>query len=1339
MNQIIKLVGDIHMDILDLTTPRLIEFFKWSVDNHPNNIAIICDCQSLSYQELEGRTNQLANYLIHQGIKETDHVGIFLERSIESYIAILAVMKTGATYVPIETEYPDERVNYILADLPFAAIITTSSQFARNKTIRFPHTIVLDDLESFISQQTKERPLLTMTNALCYVIYTSGSTGKPKGVEITHSSICHYVTTASKLYQMTPEDRIYQGFSLAFDASLEELWMAFANGATLVACTSKDTRSGVNLIDFLNSHQVTVFSTVPTLLSTLEPRLSHLRLLILGGEACTTHLVNCWSRESLRIVNTYGPTEATVIATYAECESDKPITIGKPLPGYDVLILDEHLQPVSEGEQGQLCIGGLGLARGYVNRPEITMEKFIPHPNDAEQRLYLTGDLAKINTDGDIEFLGRIDSQIKLRGFRIELNEIETVIMAYEGINQVVVSLEELNKPTLVAYLLLGHNKDFSLQQLKQFLQQQLPLYMIPSIFEEVLFFPLLPSGKVDRKALPKPSHFSVEEDYIPPTTDMEISITKIWEESLQQHPISIDDDFFYDLGGHSLSAASIVSNLRKITNIEEISILDLYQNPTVRQLAEKFSHFRHHEEFNEKSPKKNRVANLTYYLCGVGQFFGCLLQYAIRSWQLLAVVLCYAWLTENASIASTIFTLVVLFLGLPLSSLAITIAAKWLLLGRVKPGTYKLWGWFYLRWWLVERLQTNIFSPHHWIGSPIIILYYRLLGAKIGKNCYMGTSKIVAHDLINIGDNCSIGLDARLFGYVVEDGWLKIGNITINDDCFVGARSVVSIDTTMNKGSCLDDMSMLPIHRHIPAYQFFSGSPARPSDAPPEHVFHHIPSTQPTSPLKNVGFGLLHYISLISVRTLYYACYLPALLLITHFHEQTHILLTLTIATPLGAIIFLCLYYLSISTCKKILMNKIKPGTYSLKSLYYLRQWTVAKMLEVDEIHILADTLYFPYILRFLGAKLGKRVEMGETPHIIPDLITIRDEGFTASAVALAWPSVYQGSIKFAPIEIGKRGFVGNDSLLPLGSHIGEGGLLGCMTITPPNNQAAHHNTAWLGSPAVFLPKRELSTEFSDTEKFTPPKRLFNTRLAIEFVRIILPTTFNLIEIFGLLATLTFLFTSYSLTTVFLVLPIADVMITLGLVSTVILLKWVVLGKLKSATKPIWNIFIWKNDVIGNLYHYYLGHSFTHIVQGTPFISALFRLFGAKVGKRAFINSDDMTEFDLITIGDEACINAEAVLQTHLYEDRIFKMSVINIENGCNIGVASIILYHTIMEKNATLGNFSLLMKGETLPKNTSWQGVPAQPMRAHDIVDEPQNNPINTSSDPLILEPAN
>ncbi len=1292
------------------------QLFEYSVDHYPENTAIECDDISLTYQELEIRANQFAHYLISQKINEQAKVGILLERSLDSYIAILAVLKTGATYIPIEVEYPDERINYIFTDMPFDSVITTSSQLTRSN-IRFPNTIVINQLTDLLPQLPSTRPDTPKINSdnVCYVIYTSGSTGKPKGVEIMHRSASHYVSHASALYEMSHQDKVYQGFSLAFDASIEELWMAFANGATLVVGTSKELRSGVGLVDFLREKNVNVLSTVPTLLSTLEEnQLSSLRLLILGGEICLPSLIKRYSNPNLRILNTYGPTETTVIATYAECHPDKPITIGKPLPGYELLIMDEHLNPVTDGQAGELCIGGMGLARGYVNRPELTAEKFVDHPQKSGHRLYRTGDLATFNPEGDCLFLGRVDDQVKIRGFRVELNEIEAVMMMHEAINSAVVSLhDDQTSPVLVAWLIVDSTHPFDLQDFKNHLREQLPHYMIPALFKQVDSFPLLASGKVNRKAFSLPEDVVQVMDYIPPETSMEKDIAHVFADVLQASLISVTADFFYDLGGHSLLAAKVISSLRKHEAFKGISILDLYSNPSIRQLAEKFTIKSKEPNQEETIRKKHKVSTLGYITCGIGQFFGCLFMYALQSWQLLLIVLCnQSIILQNNWLSIQSISIVLGFIvALPVALTLTTICLKWLILGRVKPGKYKLWGWFYFRWWLVDRLHNFVSPQAKFVGTPIISIYYRLMGAKIGSQCYIGTSSIAIFDTLTIGDNTSIGYEVNLLGYTVEDGWLKIGEITIGQDCFIGSRSAVSIDTVIENGSILDHMTMLPSHTTASENAFYCGSPARKTTLPNEHIANLTnEKMRNSSTRKTFTYGALHYICLVLAETLHFCAYLPSLLFISYVYLKTESFTSIFLTAPFGALLSMSLYYLCIVFYKKLLLNKIEQGTYAIHSSFYLRQWTLIKLLDTDQVQVLADSLYFPPLLRFLGAKLGRRVEMGETPHILPNLVQIDDEAFTASSVGLAWPNVFQGKIQMAPVKIGKKGFSGNVSILPSGCNLGDESLLGCLTVPPNNNQAAKDNTAWLGSPAIFLPKRELFEGFSDQETINPPPKLYFSRLAIELIRITLPTTYTLIGAFSLISVLVYLLSHSSLLMTFALLPLAESGIILVLVASLVLLKWSLQGRLKPTVKPLWDIFIRKIDLIEFSYAYFICPNLTDVILKTPFMPILLRCLGARIGKKVFVGTEGFAEFDLISIGNNVNINADTLIDTHLYEDRIFKLSTIDIHEGCNIGASSIVLYDTVMEKDSTLGNLSLLMKGERLPANTRWEGIPAQ-----------------------------
>ena len=486
---------------------QLHQLFEETAHTYPNQVALSWLGQACTYRELNAQADQLAARLQQQGVQAGDFVGLFMAKSVELYVGMLAVLKAGAAYVPLDLSFPADRVTFILGDCGARALLVNSD--LPEGLAAWPGLVINLALPA-PALPPALAPVAIGPESIAYVIYTSGTTGLPKGVLLPHHSICHLVRAEQLLFQPTPQDRVVQGFSVAFDASLEELWLAWASGATLVPVPEETMKAPDALPGFLVENQVSVFSTVPTLLSLLPATIPTLRLLILGGEVCPPGLLAKWASRQCRVVNTYGPTEATVVATAADFVPGHKLTIGRPLAGYEVLILDQLGQLLPLGAAGELCIGGPALAAGYLNRPELSASKFntiSKLANGFSGRLYRTGDLARFEADGNIDFLGRIDTQVKIRGFRVELAEIESLLLQWPGIRNAAVALKEGTDGVkkLIAYLVLDPNQLLDEKAVRTYLRERLAPYMLPAALVPLAAFPLLTSGKVDRKALPYP------------------------------------------------------------------------------------------------------------------------------------------------------------------------------------------------------------------------------------------------------------------------------------------------------------------------------------------------------------------------------------------------------------------------------------------------------------------------------------------------------------------------------------------------------------------------------------------------------------------------------------------------------------------------------------------------------------------------------------------------------------------------------------------------------------------------------------------------------------------
>jgi amino acid adenylation domain-containing protein len=582
------------------------ELFEAQVTGTPEAIAVEFQGERVTYRELNSRANQLANYLRQNGVGPEMLVGICIERSVEMLVAILGVLKAGGGYLPLDSKYPRERIAFMVEDAG-VSIILTQQQLIPDLPNERARLVAIDAAWETIAKQSAENlNVPVQAGNLALLLYTSGSTGNPKGVMIEHRSLAHYTSVAATEYKMTAGDRVLQFASLSFDMSAEEIHTTLTSGATLVLRTEDMISTVGDFFRCCEDWKISVLDLPTAYWHELTDGLSSenlqvpagVRLVIMGGEKALPERVATWQRlvgERVRLVNTYGPTETTVVATMFDLGTpDDPhfrhnVPIGRPIANTTVYILDEFLQPVPAGVAGELHLGGAGIVRGYVNRPDLTASKFIPDTFGGEPgaKLYKTGDVVRYRADGQIEFLGRVDNQIKIRGFRVELDEIESVLRQHARVHDcVVIAHEDKGDKRLVAYVVPTEQSQPVVSELRNSLKTKLPSYMVPAAFEVIDALPLMPSGKINRRALPDPQYVSQpDENFVAPRTPIEEMLATAWREVLKLELIGIHDNFF-DLGGHSLLAAKVVSLVRNLLDVE-FGMVDVFQAPTIASLAE--------------------------------------------------------------------------------------------------------------------------------------------------------------------------------------------------------------------------------------------------------------------------------------------------------------------------------------------------------------------------------------------------------------------------------------------------------------------------------------------------------------------------------------------------------------------------------------------------------------------------------------------------------------------------------------------------------------------------------------------------------------------------------
>lgn len=1319
-------------------------------DLPPGHLAVIAEEREWTFRDLDVVANQIARHFLAAGLRAGDRIGLVFDRGPYTYTTMLAVLKINAAYVPFDSGFPNERIQYIASDAEIKAIVSMGQFQEKLNDIDVPKIYVDVDkavIQALPGERLSAEEKGPATDELAYIIYTSGTTGNPKGVAIEHASICNFVTVAGEVYGIQATDRMFQGMTIAFDFSVEELWVPLIAGAALVPSKKGATLIGEDLANYLEQKGVTALACVPTLLATIERELPNLRLLLVSGEACPHDLVVRWSKPGRSILNAYGPTEATVTCTLTELTPDKPVTIGRPLPTYTIVILDEHEpREIGDGGIGEICVAGVGLARGYINRDDLTAQKFIPDflniQDNPSRRIYRTGDLGRINENQEVEFHGRIDTQVKIRGYRIELSEIESVLLQVPEIAQAVVNTytSESGIVELVGYCTLKKGiTELPLIDISTTLRSRLPGYMIPAFIEHVSVIPMLPSNKADRKKLPPPSgprFVATAGDFVTPKTATEKTISSIVASVLNIDNVSVNDNFFADLGAHSLLMAKVAAITRKRLAVPDLSMRDLYLHPNVAQLAS----FLDSREKRTKAPQSEhgqyRVpSSAAYYTCGASQ---ALYYYGLSFLFLAVLILGLHWSFLASSILGTWFRLVVFGTAALLSSIFLPIAVKWLLIGRWKKEKIPIWGVKYFRFWVVKQLvQLNPMVLFK--GLPLYNVYLRMLGAKIGKNVVIYSTYVpVCTDLIAIGENTILRKDSIILGYKAEGGYIHTGYITVGKNAFVGEVTVLDIDTVMEDNTQLGHQSCLQANQTVPLGKRYHGTPAEETN-----VNYCTVEPQSCTSLRRAIYSVFQIISVSTfiptgILILYlFSDYLVQGNLLSYLSDLRSPILsrsseTLQFIWLLSILGFVALFISGllfglamIALLPRLFNYFLKPGkTYVLFGVHYYLFRLISRLSNSHFYQLLfGDSSYIVHYLKLIGWKLSLAHNTGSNfgtvqKHDNPFLCEIGDGTMASDGLAMLNAEISSSSFRLSKACIGEQNYLGNDILYPASGRTGKNCLIATKAMIPIEGPIKE-NIGLLGSPSFEIPRLVAYNEYLDS--YRDP--------AIRQMRIRKKNMYNLLSMGALLSSragygvlvislaflTTILWAHYGL------LPVVCFVLMLPYITIgyFICVAWMSIGlkPLKPNICTIYDQAFWRVERYWKLNENFLMALF----PGTPLKNVISKLLGVKVGKKVFDDGCMFTEKMLSQVGDYCTLNVSAILQSHSLEEGIFKSDYIQVGAGSTIGVATFVHYGVQMGENAVLDTHSFLMKGEMLNSNTRWQGNPAML-----VAGEPEATPL-------------
>lgn len=1250
-------------------SPRtLVDILDASVRSHPDEPALDDGSAALTYRQLAVEVDRLRLRLAGAGVGLGDRVGVRVPSGTNDlYVAILAVLAAGAAYVPVDAEDPEERAELVFGEAGVRAVVGAGHELTVHGRSEVPAA----------------RP---GAGHDAWIIFTSGSTGKPKGVAVSHRSAAAFVDAEAALFlteePIGPGDRVMAGLSVAFDASCEEMWLAWRYGACLVPVPRAQVRSGADLGPWLVEQEITVVSTVPTLAALWEPEtLNDVRLLIFGGEACPPELVQRLVTEGREVWNTYGPTEATVVACASLMSGAEPIRIGLPLRGWELAVVDEAGEPVPMGGTGQLVIGGVGLAR-YLDA-EKDAEKYAPLESLGWERAYRSGDLVKAEPEG-LVFLGRADEQIKLGGRRIELGEVDAALQALPGVAGAAAAVRTARSGNqlLVGYVVTQEGWDQAAAVEK--LRAALPAALVP-LLAPVADLPTRTSGKVDRAALPWPLEGLETGGPAERLYGTEAWLAEQWTAVLGI-PVGGARDDFFAIGGSSLAAAQLTTRLR--TRYPSAAVLDIYQQPTLRKLA------RHLEKSAQDDSSRRTVAPVPRR-AQVIQVLLLLPLFTLLGlrWTLVLaaagnVLPAYGWLPTAPwwlVIAGAL-----LFFSPP-GRLALGAGGARLLLRGVTAGRHPRGGSVHLRLWAAERLVE--FSGAASLTGSWLERYARALGAKVGPDVDLHALPPVT-GLLRLGRGAAVESEVDLSGWWLDGDRLEVGPVRIGAHAVVGTRSILFPGSRVGKRAEVAPGSA--VTGQIPTGQRWAGAPAVKLGKAKRNWPKERPARgrawRALYGAAGAGLTLLPVLAAGAALLVVYALVSPD----APLRGAALALVPATLAYGLT-------YALLLLVAVRLLSLGLREGTHPTHSRIGWQAWTVTQLMDRsrETLFPLYAGLATPVWLRLLGMRIGKGAEVS-TVLALPSLTTVGEGAFLADDTLTAPYELGGGWMRIGRAEIGRRAFLGNSGMTAPGRSVPDGGLVGVLSATP---KKAKKGSSYLGLPPMKLPRAAAGGDQSRT--YDPPARLLWARGLVELCRIV-PVFCSAGIAVLTVAALCALGGWAPLLSGFVLLGAGALA---GLVSMAA--KWLLVGRHRGGEHPLWSGFVWRNELADTFVEVVAVPWLAGFVPGTPVLSAWLRGLGAHIGRGVWVESYWLPETDLVTLEDAATVNRGCVLQTHLFHDRILRTDTVVLREGATLGPGGIVLPGSTVGARTTLGPASLVMAAESVPDDTRWLGNPIEAWR--------------------------